>query len=199
MAWWLLPALTGINHLLRSEAWARDRLRPFYGQAIRWEALPLHATVTIDTDGLLQAADPAIVPAVTLVMPFSALPKIATGGVDAVMAHLKIEGDAQLAHAVGDVARHLRWEPAEDLSRWVGDVAAERIVKTARSMHGLAKDTAQRAAENVAEYLLEEDPQLVRPRRVEQFGRGVQTVRDDVERLAKRIALLEARMVKRPW
>jgi ubiquinone biosynthesis protein UbiJ len=43
----------------------------------------------------------------------------------------------------------------------------------------------------VAEYLLEEQPVLLRRQKRLEFSAQVMTIRDDTERLAKRIALLE--------
>jgi ubiquinone biosynthesis protein UbiJ len=43
----------------------------------------------------------------------------------------------------------------------------------------------------MAEYLLEENPMLVRPRDVDEFAAEVTRLRDDVERLGKRIDKLK--------
>jgi ubiquinone biosynthesis protein UbiJ len=43
----------------------------------------------------------------------------------------------------------------------------------------------------VAEYFLEENPMLVRPQAVSDFADEIAKLRDDVERIAKRIEKLE--------
>jgi len=54
----------------------------------------------------------------------------------------------------------------------------------------------RRLAENMAEFLLEERPVLVRPAAVDEFAADVVRLRDDVERTAKRIAKLEQRLAQ---
>lgn len=185
-----LPFLSAVNHLLRAEPWARERLRPYAGKVAALSAPPFRFAFTVDSEGLLQRTDDGIVPAVSIAVPLSALPRFATEGQQAMLADVKLEGDAQFAQAIAEVAQHLRWEPEEDLSKVVGDIPARRIVGTARAMGADLVRGGQRASANLAEYFLEEDPRLVRPRAVAEFTDGVQGLRDDVERLAKRVALL---------
>jgi len=85
----------------------------------------------------------------------------------------------------------LRWEPEHDLERLFGPIGATRLAGGARSAVTNARATGRRLAENLAEFLVEEQPVLVRPNDVEEFGAGVVRLRDDVERAAKRIAKLE--------
>ena len=69
----------------------------------------------------------------------------------------------------------------------VGDIAARRLTRTAQEAARQVRLGAARAGENLAEYLLEEDPQLVRPRQVRALADAVRTLRDDLARLEKRI------------
>jgi ubiquinone biosynthesis protein UbiJ len=85
----------------------------------------------------------------------------------------------------------LRWEAEEDLSRWIGDIAATRLVAGAKAALDAAQSTQRKLAENVAEYFLEENPMLVRPQAVADFTSEVTRLRDDVERMAKRIEKLK--------
>jgi ubiquinone biosynthesis protein UbiJ len=186
-----LPLLTAANHLLRAEPWARERLAPFAGRVAALHAPPVRLSFTVGSDGFLQASDASIVPAVSITVPLSALPKLAAGGQQAVLADVTLEGDAQFAQAIADVAQQLRWEPEEDLSKLVGDIAAQRMAATARSVGTQVLQGGQRVVQNVAEYLLEEDRQLLRPRHVAAFTDELAALRDAVERLAKRVALLE--------
>jgi ubiquinone biosynthesis protein UbiJ len=105
--------------------------------------------------------------------------------------HVTIEGDADFAKTISEVAMQLQWDAEEDLAPLVGDIAAVRLVQFARaSLHNL-KVSSQSLADSVAEYLLEEQPVLLRRQTRLEFSAQVMTVRDDTERLAKRIALLE--------
>ena len=69
--------------------------------------------------------------------------------------------------------------------------AVAPVFGTARNAVDVAKATQQKIVENVAEYFLEENPVLVRPQAVADFSSDVTRLRDDVERLAKRIEKLK--------
>ena len=105
----------------------------------------------------------------------------------AVMRDLRLEGDAEFAQAVSLLVRNLRWDVEEDLSKVVGDAASHRAVSTARRVSGEVKRANERVVANVSEYLLEENPQLVRPRAVQTLADGVRRLRDDLARLEKRL------------
>jgi ubiquinone biosynthesis protein UbiJ len=105
--------------------------------------------------------------------------------------YVQIEGDAEFANVISQVAQGVRWEAEEDLSRFIGDIAARRIVGGARMAIDAAFTAQRRLSENIAEYFLEEQPLLVRPRAVQDFSSDVAALRDDVERLSKRIDRLK--------
>jgi ubiquinone biosynthesis protein UbiJ len=105
--------------------------------------------------------------------------------------YVQIEGDADFANTISQLSETLRWEAEEDLAKLVGDTAAVRLVNGARTALEVAKATQQKIVENVAEYFLEENPVLVRPQAVADFSSDVTRLRDDVERLAKRIEKLK--------
>ena len=104
-----------------------------------------------------------------------------------------IEGDAEVAQAFSELLRHARPDLEEELSRVVGDVAAHQIGNFARSALAFGRRAANTFASNVAEYLQEEGRDL--PTRVEadEFSAAVDKIRDDVDRLDARLAILEAR------
>ena len=72
-------------------------------------------------------------------------------------------------------------------------VAATRIVSGARGLFEAARTTQRKLTENLAEYFLEEQPMLIRPRQLQDFSADVVRLRDDLERLSKRIEKLERR------
>jgi ubiquinone biosynthesis accessory factor UbiJ len=104
-----------------------------------------------------------------------------------------IEGDAEVAQAFSELLQHARPDLEEELSRVVGDVAAHQIGNFARSALAFGRRASDTLARNVAEYLQEEGRDL--PTRIEadEFIAGVDALRDDVDRLEARLALLEAR------
>jgi ubiquinone biosynthesis protein UbiJ len=111
--------------------------------------------------------------------------------------YVRIEGDAEFANAISQLAKGLRWEAEHDLERWLGSIGATRLVGGAKSVFAGAAATGRKLAENVAEFLLEERPVLVRPAMVEEFADDVVRLRDDAERLDKRITKLEQRVTAR--
>ncbi len=183
----LLPAAA--NHLLNQEAWARARLQPHAGKVALCEIGPATVRLQIDGDGLLSAPSADAAPAVTIRIRAADLPLIARDRSRAV-SYVRIEGDADLANALSQVAQGLRWDVADDLGRLIGDVAARRVVDTASATLDAARTTQRKFLENCAEYFLEENPMLVRPHAITEFTADVTRLRDDVERLAKRIERL---------
>ncbi len=179
---------SAINHLLKREKWARSALLPYAGQAALLVLAPFELCLAVDSSGLIELADAAVAPAVRIDLPATALPHLLTGqGQDGLIKQVKLEGDAQFAQVIARLAQGLRWEPEEDLSRFVGDIAAKRSVDTLRALGAQAREGTQRLAQSLAEYLLEENPQLVRPRQIEPLATGLRTLRDDMARLEKRL------------
>jgi ubiquinone biosynthesis protein UbiJ len=78
----------------------------------------------------------------------------------------------------------------------VGDIAAVRIAQAARATVQGVSTSGRKLVEQIAEYLLEENPMLLYRKAGEDFAAQVAALRDDVERLGKRIGLLETREVK---
>ena len=183
----LLPA--ALNHLLAQESWARARLQPHAGKVARCEIGPATVRLKIDGDGLISRPGPADEATVTIRIRAADLPLIARDRSRAV-SYVRIEGDADLANALSQVAQSLRWDVADDLSRVIGDIAARRVVDGAQATFEGARTTQRKFLENCAEYFLEENPMLVRPHAVTDFTADVTRLRDDVERLAKRIERL---------
>jgi ubiquinone biosynthesis protein UbiJ len=183
----LLPA--AINHLLSQEPWARDKLRTHAGKVACFDVDLIKVRLAVTADGMVTTADPAIPPSVTIRIKLSDLPLIMQNR-ERAFSYVKLEGDADFANAISQLSQSLRWEAEEDLSKWVGDIAAMRIVSGVRNAAETIKTTQQAVAENVAEYFLEENPMLVRPQTVADFAADVSKLRDDVERLAKRIEKL---------
>ncbi|QYY32045.1 MULTISPECIES: ubiquinone biosynthesis accessory factor UbiJ [Cupriavidus] len=197
------PAVAALNHLLEQEPWARSQLVPFAGRVIRFDAAAFALSLRVTEDGTTELAPAAEAPAVSLLVPLQQWPLVAAdvadGGQPAAMRHVRLEGDAELANTVSMLARNLRWDAAEDLSRAfrgilggpVSDSLAQRMVDGARQVHEQATRVGRTLVENVTEYLLDENPTLVRHVALEDFSSDVGRVRDDLARLEKRLERLE--------
>jgi len=184
-----------INHALRGEAWARERLAKHAGKTVRLDLTPWSVTAVVMEDGLLGTAPDAATADVSLALSASALPLIALGALGdgvqaAAMRHVRIVGDAELAHSLSALFQHLRWDVEEDLSRVVGDAAAHRLVAGAQAVAGQADQARRRLTDNLVEYLTEEQPTLVTRAQLSAHADAVRTLADDLDRLEKRLARL---------
>lgn len=188
----LRPAAAVINHLLAQEPWAQAKLIAHRDKTACIDAGVAQLMLTVTGDGFLKNADDNAVPAVTIHLKLSDLPLILANRERAV-SYVRIEGDADFANAISQLSQSLRWDAEEDLGKVVGDIAATRIVSGAKSIAIAAQTTQKQLAENVAEYFLEEQPMLIRPHAMSEFSSEVVKLRDDLERLSKRIEKLERR------
>lgn len=183
------PALLAVNHLLAQASWARARLVPYAGHVAQISLPPFEAAFLVLDDGLLAAPAEDATPEVRIVLPATA-PLLALQGKDAVMHAARLEGSANFAEALGFVIRNLRWDVEEDLSKVVGDIAAHRLVNGGRDFLAWHQQAGQRLAENLAEYVTEEDPRIARRAAIADFSSEVDQLRDDLARLEKRIQRL---------
>ena len=180
-----LPA--AINHLLASEPWARAQLAPHVGKTLNVVLSPFTIRLAVAVDGSVVRASSDAVADTTVTLPPSTITRVLTGGADAASRDLQVSGDADFAQAVSMLVRNLRWDVEEDLSKVIGDAASHRVVSAARAASGEVRRTNERMVAGLSEYLLEENPQLVRPRAVEALAEGVRRLRDDLARLEKRV------------
>lgn len=191
-----LLAAPVINHLLAQEAWAREALSLHTGKLACIDFGASQLRLKVQAGGMVEADEAEAAADVTIRVKLADLPLIAQNR-ERAFSYVKIEGDAEFANAISQLSQGLRWEAEADLEPWIGTIAATRLVSTARSAVETAQATHQKVLENVAEYLLEEQPMLVRPATVEEFSAEVARLRDDVERADKRLHKLEQALAKR--
>lgn len=179
------PLATAINHLLEQEPWARAKLVRHAGKVALFDAGLVSLRLAATADGMVASAadDP---PAVTIRASLADLPMILADRAHA-FSYVHIEGDADFANTISQLSESLRWEAEHDLARLIGDIPALRLSAAARAAADGARNTHRKLEENLAEYFLEENPMLVRAADVAEFGNEVAQLRDDVERLSKRI------------
>jgi ubiquinone biosynthesis protein UbiJ len=184
------PISAAINHLLAREPWARERLAKHAGKIAVFDGGVAAVRLKVAADGMVEAAASEEDAQVTIRVKLSDLPVIMQHSEHA-FSYVQIEGDADFANTISQLSETLRWEAEEDLARLIGDVPAVRVAGGMRAAFEMAKSTQRKLAENVAEYFLEEKPLLVRPQAVADFSAEVTKLRDDVERLDKRIEKLK--------
>lgn len=182
----LIPAL---NYVLADAEWASKKLQGHVGKVVCFDFGVFMVRVIITPNGML-ALSPESVPVTTIRIKLADIPLILQDKQRAI-SYVKLDGDADLAQAISELGQHLRWDGEQELSRVVGDIPARRITQAGQSLlHSMARNV-QKLQENMAEYLLDENPLLVRPIEVNAFSRDVGRTRDDVERLMKRLENVE--------
>ncbi|MFI4890148.1 MAG: SCP2 domain-containing protein [Steroidobacterales bacterium] len=106
---------------------------------------------------------------------------------------VSVRGDAEVAEAYRELLSLARPDPEEEAARLIGDVPARRLGNLARRTFGWLERAQRSFGENLAEYLTEESRDLVNRTELDEFLRGVDDVRDWVDRLEARIRRLEQR------
>ena len=104
---------------------------------------------------------------------------------------VQIAGDADLAQLLGRLVGQVRWEYEEDLSRLLGDAPAHFAVKQGKKWLSASKSAAGDLLDNVVEYVSEEKKVLLNKRDFANRKAELNDLRDAVDRIEKRIQLLE--------
>lgn len=179
---------SSVNHLLRSNSWAREKLKPFAGRTARFECPPFSLALTVQENGEVTAADvSATAPDATVRLTAGLMLRLLARD-QAAWAEIAVDGDTAFATVLNQIARNLRWDVEEDLSRVFGDIAAHRMVQTGKTLDQWRAQAADNLARSFAEYWTEEQPLIARARDVAQFNGAVDVLRDDVARFEKRLA-----------
>jgi len=184
----------GVNHVLASEPWALAELSPHVGKSICLN-LPIgQMAVEITPQGKLSALNSADQASLVLEVSAQALSGLlaSPGNLrDQAFKAVKISGDADLAQLIGRLVSQVRWEYEEDLAKWVGDAPANFAVQQAKTMVKAGQAATKDFLQNVVEYVSEERKILLNKRDFMIRKNELNELRDSVDRIEKRIALLE--------
>ena len=116
----------------------------------------------------------------------------AGGGEDMIRSgSIELTGDALTAQAFQKLLERAKPDIEEELSGVIGDSAAYRAGELARALSRWSKSARETMGQNVREYLQEEARELPSRSEVESFSNDVNTLRDDVERLAAKVQRLK--------
>ena len=102
-----------------------------------------------------------------------------------------IRGDAEVAQKFRELAMLLKPDVEEELSRLIGDSPAHQALRLVRLATGFGRRAAKTGVRNVAEYLAHERGDLVPRAEAEDFYRGVERLREDLDRIEARAQLLD--------
>lgn len=104
-----------------------------------------------------------------------------------------ISGDSDVAQGFRELAELLRPDLEEELSLLIGDVPAHQLGRLGRLAAAWSERAAHTTLRNLAEYLGHERGDLVSRNEGEQFLRGVDALRESVDRLQARLELIARR------
>jgi len=186
----LIPTYAAINHVLRQNAWAAVRLQPYAGKTVCFNLPLISSTLTIIDGGeFVPSIENAIPDATIHLTPIAALRRLT--GQPLQPGDYRLEGDTELAANVGKVLQQLEWEFEEDLSKLIGDIPAQQAVSFGKHIVKEGSRQVESLAGMFAEYWLEEQPTIAKKRHLEELSTEVDTLRNDINRLAKRLEKLE--------
>jgi ubiquinone biosynthesis protein UbiJ len=150
--------------------------------------------VEITSKGALAALTDFDIPSLELEVSAEVLSSLAGGAGnlrEQAMKSVKITGDADLAQLLGRLAGQIRWEYEEDLAVLIGDAPANFAVRQGKKWVSAGKSAATDLLENVVEYVSEERKVLLNKRDFMIRKNELNALRDAVDRVEKRIQLLE--------
>jgi ubiquinone biosynthesis protein UbiJ len=179
--------LAAVNHLLGQHPALRADLAAFAGRRIALTLAAVTVPGVITEDGYLAECAGEAEAGIRL----GASAALATlRGQAPAFGDVDVSGDVELAQGVGKLLAQLRWHAGEDAARLVGDVAAHRLERALRRLGGVQGEIGWRLAQNWIEHLRDEEPLLAHRDDVARFVAAVDTLRDDGERLEKRLDAL---------
>jgi ubiquinone biosynthesis protein UbiJ len=187
-------ACRGINHVLGSEPWASAELAKHASKTILLKMPFGELAFKITSAGLLDALQELDSPTLSLEISSKALGDLAASSGtlrEQAFKAVKITGDADLAQLLGRLAGQLRWEYEEDLARLVGDAPANFAVRQGKKFIAASRSAASDLLDNVVEYVSEERKVLLNKRDFTAHKLTLNNLRESVERIEKRIQLLE--------
>ena len=102
-----------------------------------------------------------------------------------------LSGDLDVAERYARMLKLARPDLEEEVAKWVGDVPAHALGELVRGVGAWLTRAGGALRMNAAEYLQEESRAMPAPLEAQAFYSDVERLRDDVERLAARLARLE--------
>jgi ubiquinone biosynthesis accessory factor UbiJ len=99
---------------------------------------------------------------------------------------VSIRGDAEIAQQFRELAMLLKPDVEEELARLIGDTPAHQALRFVKMATNFGRRAATTGVRNVAEYFAHETGDLVPRAEAEDFYRGVERLREDLDRLEAR-------------
>ena len=183
-----------LNRALALDAETQVALRGLDGQrvALQLTSPPLALQVRVDGDALRVGPvdadrEPDLGVRTTLAGLLGQIPLFRRDDAPPV-GKLRIEGDAELARRLQQLAQRFDPDWALPFTRMFGDVLGVQVAKTVSSGLRQAQVVGRNLAETAAEFVTEESRDVVPRAELDAFHDDVDALRDDAERIAAKIA-----------
>jgi ubiquinone biosynthesis protein UbiJ len=184
----LQPVARVLNKNIRESTPARTLCGRLDGKvvAIRVRDTALASYFTVNNESVELSASHDAEPDVVITGSLVTLALLA--GEDSIRdGSLDLTGDASTAQAFQQLLTHAKPDVEEELSGVIGDTAAHGLGNIVRGVGRWARDSRSIMRDNIREYLQEEGRDVPSRYEVDQFSKKINTLRDDVDRLAARI------------
>jgi ubiquinone biosynthesis protein UbiJ len=186
-----------LNRALALDPETREALAALHGQrvSLTLTSPPLALQVRVDGDALRvgppdDAAEPDLGVRSTLAGLLGQLPMFRRDDAPPV-GKLRIEGDAELARRLQQLAKNFDPDWQLPFVRVFGDVIGVQVAKAVSAGIAQAQIAGRNLAETTAEFLTEESRDVVPKAELDAFHDDVDALRDDVERIAAKIERLQ--------
>lgn len=182
------------NRLLNLDPQTIERLKPFAGKIILIEItdwqLKIYLLITMHGLQFLNHYEGSA----DTILKGSALSLLRAGkSKETQLQDVIIDGDIELGKKFREIFRSIDIDWEEQLAKVTGDVIAHQVGAATRAFISWTTQSARSLQQDFTEYLQEESRILPTRYEVEEFIDGVTEVRNAVERLEKRINLIEPR------
>jgi ubiquinone biosynthesis protein UbiJ len=186
-----------LNRALALDPATLDALRLLDGQRVTVEVdrPPLALQVTVAGDRLVVGpvetdSEPHLSVRSTLAALVAQLPIFRSGDDAPPVGRLRVSGDAELARRLQRLAQQFDPDWQRPFAAVFGDVVGVQIANAMAGALRQARDLSRELAGTAAEYVTEESRDVVGRDELNAFLDDVDTLRDDAERLAARVARL---------
>ena len=183
-----------LNRCIGESTAARELLARLQGTsfAVHVEGLGVTGVFHADGERLRLDSDATDATATLSATPFDLIRLLRADGVSGVKrTRAALSGDLDVAERYARMLKLARPDLEEEVARWVGDVPAHALGLVARGVGAWLARADGALRMNTAEFLQEESRALPAPLEAQGFYSDVERLRDDVERLAARLARLE--------
>ena len=186
-----------VNRLLILDPHSQQQLAQLQGHwiAIKNPATDLYIQFTATGIHLAHQCDTAV--AATIEGSLVDLLRFAQADEPMIGQGVQLSGDVALLQRLQRIAQQLDLDWDGWLARWLGDVPTHYLSQGAKASQQWLTQFEQRMAQNLNEYLHEEQRLLPSAIELENFYHKIDELRDDSERLLQRMSLLE-KQVQQP-